>query len=309
MAFGQRAKAVDLLARIALIGGPGGGKTKTALILARALARATGNKKVGVIETERKRIEHYAKEFEFYPEYIDPPFTPQRYAEKIRALGKEDSLAVGLIDSLSHAWTAEGGALQMHDQAVSKFGGNKYAAWAAVTPHQQDMCNAMLGLNKHLIVTMRAKEDVKLVKNDKGKTEPISVGVKGEQRGDLGYEFDFIGLMLRSCIDPMTGEELPVRMEVLKSVLGGFKAGDIINTPGDEFCAKIVASLSLSGASELNPAERKEAAKPTGSTGLTRDDFTEEERQAMREKHGVKSLAQFNHFVSGKTKEQVVAAL
>lgn len=309
MAFGKRAVAEDLLARIALIGGPGSGKTETSLRVATALAKATGGK-VGVIETERKRIEHYSKEYEFYPEYIDPPFTPKAYSAQIRAAGKETSLSVTLIDSLTHAWSAEGGALDMHSKAVQRFGGNKYAAWSVVTPDHQDMCNAMFGLNKHLIVTMRAKKDVKLVKED-GKNVPVEVGIKGEQRGDLAYDFDFIGLMHRSEIDPETGEELPVRLEVVKSVLSGFKAGDIINEPGDEFCMKIVRSLSITGADTLQPGERKEPPKQSGSAvgELTREDFTEEQRNAMRDKHGVKNLAQFKNFVHGLTKEQVLAKL
>lgn len=297
------------MGRLAFIGGPGSGKTYTALMAASALAKATDGKKVGVIETERKRIEHYSNRFEFYPEYLDPPYSPDRYAKMIRALGAEDSLAVGLIDSLSHAWTAEGGALEMHEKAVGNYGGNKFAAWAAVTPKQQQMVTAMFGLNKHLIVTMRAKDDVKLVRNDKGKLEPVSVGIKGEQRGDLAYDFDFIALMHRSEIDPVSGEELPVRLEVVKSVLRHFQAGDVIPTPGAEFCDKIVRSLSLANAANLTPGERSEPTKPAAPGDLTKDDFTEEQRNVMKEKHGVKNLAQFRQFVVGKTKEQVLAEL
>ena len=70
-------------------------------------------------------------------------FSPEVYVEAIKAAEKA-GYDVNVVDSLSHAWEGEGGALSLVDQAAAKNrGGNSYVAWRQVTPLHNKLVDAM----------------------------------------------------------------------------------------------------------------------------------------------------------------------
>src|SRR5262249_42607776 len=86
---------VNLL--IGLIGASGGGKTFTAMRLAKGIA---GDKPFAVVDTEARRALHYADQFHFEHCDLKPPFSPTAYAEAIKA-ADDAKYPVILVDSAS----------------------------------------------------------------------------------------------------------------------------------------------------------------------------------------------------------------
>lgn len=187
----QKATKKRSKARIALDGPSGAGKTYTALIAATVMAEGG---KIAVIDTERGSASLYADKFEFDVLELDN-FDPRQYIEAIEAAEKT-GYSVIVIDSLSHAWEGEGGALDQVDKAAKRLQGNSFAAWKDVTPLQRRLVDAMLQSPCHIIATMRSKMDYVQEKDEKtGKTIIRKVGMAPVQRQGMEYEFTIVGDM------------------------------------------------------------------------------------------------------------------
>lgn len=181
----QRATRKSAKARIALVGPSGSGKTYTALVMASRLGQ-----RVAVIDTEHGSADKYADLFAF----DSAPLTNHDPREYVKALGDaaREGYDVVLIDSLSHAWNGTNGALELVDKAGARKGGNKFAAWADVTPLHNQLVNAILGYPGHVVVTMRAKTEWVLEEDSRGKKTPKKVGLAPVQRDGMEYEFDLV---------------------------------------------------------------------------------------------------------------------
>lgn len=188
----KKATRHQLRLRMALFGPSGSGKTYTALRFAFALAAMEGGR-VALIDTEREAASKYAGyEIDGQPWDFDSDalsnFAPTEYTSAIQAAGKE-GYSVLIIDSLSHAWAGEGGALDLKDRQ----GGNEFTAWRNVTPMHNRMVDAILQSPCHVIATMRSKTQYVLEANDRGKMVPRKVGMEPIQRAGMEYEFDITG--------------------------------------------------------------------------------------------------------------------
>jgi hypothetical protein len=176
-----------LKGRMAIIGPTGSGKTYTALAIATAMC-----KKVAVADTESKSASKYADLFKFDVIEMDE-FSPQTYIAVIEAA--EAAGYDGLvIDSLSHAWSGKGGALEMVDNVAKRTNtGNNFAAWREVTPWHNKMIDKMIRSKLHLFVTMRSKMEYVMEKDAGGRTTVKKVGLQPIQREGMEYEFDVVG--------------------------------------------------------------------------------------------------------------------
>lgn len=190
--------------RMALTGVSGAGKTLGALYIAYGL---TGDwSKIAVIDTEHERARMYANrtdlgtgKFLYCPLY--PPYTAERYM----SLVKEAASVVGpdgvvIVDSFSHAWNNEGGVLDMKDRIAAQAGKNSYTAWNEAGKVQNSLVNTILAVECHTIVTIRSKMDYVMQENERGKTQPVKVGLAPVQRDDTEYEFDIVLDIARSHI-------------------------------------------------------------------------------------------------------------
>jgi len=173
--------------RLALCGPSGSGKTYSALLVARGLVGPSG--RIALIDTERGSGELYANLTEYDVAPLDAPFTPNRYVSLIRDAEAGGYDAV-VIDSLSHAWSGEGGVLDMKEKA-EKSQRNSFAAWRDVTPAHNVLVEAILQSNAHVIVTMRTKTAYDLVEEN-GKKKPVKVGLAPVQREGMEYEFTVV---------------------------------------------------------------------------------------------------------------------
>lgn len=180
-------------ARIALTGPSGSGKTYTALSIGTGLLPEGGT--LGVIDTERGSASKYAGLFTFKTMKL-PSFEPQALIRAL-AVAAARGIDVVVIDSLTHFWSGRGGALAQVDQRTLAAGRkDKFTTgWKEVSPLLLDMLDAILSYPGHVITTMRVKTEWVLQENDRGKKEPMKVGMKLDQRDGIEYEFDLVGAL------------------------------------------------------------------------------------------------------------------
>lgn len=182
--------------RMALTGVSGSGKTLGALYIAFGITGDWG--KIALIDTEHERGRFYANRddlntgaFMYQPMYA--PFSPARYkqmvAEGAEVVGPD---GVVIVDSMTHAWNAEGGVLELKDKIASRSGMNSYTAWSEAGREQTSLVNTIFGVNCHTIATMRSKMEYALQINEKGKQQPVKLGLAPVQRDDTEYEFDIV---------------------------------------------------------------------------------------------------------------------
>ncbi len=169
--------------RLALIGPSGSGKTYSALLIAKGLGG-----KIAMLDSERGSGSLYSDLIDYDISDLAPPFTPERYIEAINQ-AQQSGYNVLIIDSLSHAWSGQGGILEFVDRA-SQVQKNNFAAWREASPKHNSLVDAILGADLHIIVTMRSKTAWEVQKDEKtGRTRPVKIGLAPVQRDGLEYEF------------------------------------------------------------------------------------------------------------------------
>ncbi|MDB5840604.1 MAG: hypothetical protein JWQ23_2556 [Herminiimonas sp.] len=171
--------------RLGMSGPAGSGKTYSSLLIAGGLGG-----RVGMIDTEHGSGDLYA---DLLPEGYDvltlaPPYTPARYIEAIHAL-EQAGVSTIIVDSLTHAWSGEGGSLDRQGKIADK-SGNSWQAWRQVTPEHNALVEALLQSPCHIIATMRAKTEYVQEKDDRtGKTVVRKIGLAPIMRDGIEYEF------------------------------------------------------------------------------------------------------------------------
>lgn len=191
----------DVPLLIGIAGPSGGGKTLSALKIAKGLS---GGKPFALIDTERGRALHYADDFDFLHAELTEPFNPARYGEAIKAAAALEPPAI-VVDSFSHEHAGDGGVLDMHEAELERMAGNdykrreamKFAAWIKPKAEHKRLIQQLLQLRTHLIVCLRAEEKIDLVKED-GK---LVVKPKRTLSGHVGWI-------------PVAGKDLPYELTI-----------------------------------------------------------------------------------------------
>lgn len=225
LTLARQASRAQLKARVAIDGPTGSGKTWTALEWAFILGG--DDARVLVIDTERGSAEWYSDQFPPYTVVTwTPPYDPGELAATIADAGPRYDVIV--TDSLSHFWEGEGGTQDIADAAARRdSGGNRFAGWKVATPALRHLVDTLLGVDAHVIATMRSKMEYVLTEDDRGKKKPQKVGMAPVMRQGVEYEFTLIADM-----------DLEHRMVVTKSrcsavadqVAEPHRAGEIART-------------------------------------------------------------------------------
>lgn len=170
--------------RLAITGPAGSGKTYSALLIAFGLGG-----KIAMIDTENGSGDLYADLGDYDVCTLSAPYSIEKYLAAIRE-AENAGYDIIIIDSLSHAWSGEGGLLDLQGKiAASSKSGNSYAAWRQVTPMHNKLIEAMLTSRCHIIATMRSKTEYVQAENERGRTEIRKVGLAPVQREGMDYEF------------------------------------------------------------------------------------------------------------------------
>lgn len=173
--------------RLAITGPAGSGKTYGALQIAQGLGG-----KIAMLDTENGSGDLYANICDYDIQTIAAPYSVQKYIAAISE-AEEAGYDILIIDSLSHAWSGEGGLLDLHSQITrSMKNGNSYTAWNKVTPWHNRLIESMIASKCHIIATMRTKTDYAMIQTERGKTEIQKVGLAPVQRDGMDYEFTVV---------------------------------------------------------------------------------------------------------------------
>lgn len=194
---------------IALASASGGGKTRSALALARGLAGGDDSR-VAVIDTEAGRALHYAvrpgegqtkDRFAFQHGDLTAPFTPEAYMDAIKAADDTGKFDVIVVDSASHEWEGEGGLHDEHQEAVEaavqrsreaaernnwRFDEVQAAdrasigAWKEPKRRHKRLVSRLLQCRAHLILCLRADEKLRIetVEDDRGRKKTVIIQPK-----------------------------------------------------------------------------------------------------------------------------------
>ena len=138
--------------RLGLASPSGGGKTYSALLIAKGLAGSWD--KVAIIDTENGSADLYSHlgDYNVFP--LTAPYSPERYIEAIQAC-EQAGMDVIVIDSISHEWSGVGGCLELQQIATERQRiKNTYTAWKDITPRHQKFIEAILQSKCHIITTV-----------------------------------------------------------------------------------------------------------------------------------------------------------
>lgn len=181
----QKATRKKVKLRLGLSAVAGGGKTYSALLLAKGLVNDWD--KIAVIDTENNSASLYSHLGEFNTIELTAPYSPERYIQAIDACVNAGMECI-IIDSITHEWDGKGGCLEIADQVTQASNSkNSYTAWAKVTPRHQAFIDKILQCPAHVITTVRRKQDYDMVK-DGNKTQVVKVGMKEVTREGFEYE-------------------------------------------------------------------------------------------------------------------------
>lgn len=168
--------------RLGLSAVSGGGKTYSALLIAKGLTKGDLSK-VAIIDTENGSADLYSNLGEYNVITLTAPFTPERYSEAIVECEKS-GMEVIIVDSITHEWDGKGGILEIS----SSMTGNSYTNWAKLTPRHQSFIDSILQSTCHVITTVRRKQDYEMTTNSNGKLVPQKIGLKEVTREGFEYE-------------------------------------------------------------------------------------------------------------------------
>lgn len=225
------------------MGPAGSGKTYTALTIAKELGP-----RVAVLDTERGSASKYADRFGFDVVELDS-YDPRRYVDVIEAADAA-GYDVLIIDSLSHAWTGKGGALEMVDKVTARSKSrNSYTAWREVTPLHNQLVDAILGCSCHVLTTLRTKTEYVLEDNGRGGKVPRKIGMAPVQRDGLDYEFDVVGDMDWGHTLVVTKSRIPELSDA------------VIKEPGAKFAKTIARWVGVGVEESAAPVEVAPDAK------------------------------------------------
>lgn len=193
------------------MGPSGGGKTYSALSLATGIQSVVGGDIYGV-DTEAKRMLHYADQFKFKHVPFEAPFGSLDYLECLKWCVSQGARVI-VVDSLSHEHSGPGGYLDLQDQEMRRMAGDDYGtwkaekykmlSWAKPSANRRRFIDGLLQLPASFVFCFRAKEKIKPERNDRGKTEIKELGwmpIAGEE---------FVFEMTACCLLPPAARGVP----------------------------------------------------------------------------------------------------
>lgn len=185
---------------------------------------------------------------------LTAPFTPERYMEALSDFVKAGVTTL-VVDSVSHAWFAAGGILDMIEQATEK---NDMAKWAKPKRRLGKLTGQWLGCGLHLILCARGKQPLieEMVDGRKKLTPGPIVPV---QEKSLRFDMTIMALMLgdgKFTVDRQYGGKCPGTLRPI------FAAGEVMD---ESMGQKLIAWIG--GQDAITPAQRALAMAAEAAAG------------------------------------------
>lgn len=262
---------------IGLMGPSGGGKTYSALRLASGIQKVTGGDIYG-IDTEARRMLHYADMFKFKHVPFSAPFGALDYLEALRFCVAQGGKVI-IVDSMSHEHEGPGGLLDFHEKELDRLAGDDFAkrervkmlAWQKPKAARRQLINGLLQLEANFIFCFRAKETAKPVKIN-GKTEVVQQGFMPIAGDEFVFEQTVNCLLLPgaggvpSWKSEFIGERQMMKLpQQFKGILAESK-------PLDEDTGRQLAEWARGSGKAETPAAQDAAEDESWSEKLTRYD-------------------------------------
>jgi hypothetical protein len=154
---------------VGLFGPSGGGKTYSALRLATGVRNVVGGEIFG-IDTESRRMLHYADKFDFRHVQFGAPFGSLDYLAAVEHCVAHGAKVI-IVDSASHEHEGPGGVLEQHSEETKRLAKAwncsedkaQIAAWAAPKQGRRRMINTLLQINANFVFCFRAREKLKII--------------------------------------------------------------------------------------------------------------------------------------------------
>ena len=156
MSMFKKAETKAIKLTLGVIGPSGAGKTLSSLKMARGLVGENG--KIAFIGTEGGKEQLYTNHIQngFDTLTISAPYTIEKLQDALTG-AVEGGYDIVVIDSLSHFWSGDGGALSQVDEIASVSGGNSSSGWNIVTKKIDKLINRIITFPIHLILTVRSE--------------------------------------------------------------------------------------------------------------------------------------------------------
>ena len=224
MAGLRKAQRRSAKIRLGLASPSGGGKTYSALLIAKGLAGSWD--KVAIIDTENGSADLYSHLGDFNVLQLTAPYHPEKYIDAIREC-EQAGMEVIIIDSITHEWSGVGGCLELQQIATERQRiKNTYTAWKEVTPRHQKFIDAILQSNCHIITTVRSKTDYLQVDHE-GKKSIQKVGMAQVTRDGFEYELT-VSLELDVNHYAVTSKDRTCLFEGKPSFIPSEKTGEML---------------------------------------------------------------------------------
>jgi len=182
---------------LGMIGPPGGGKTLSALKLAKGIQSVRGGDIV-VIDTEGGRSRKYNDLIPFNIVEL-PAGRSDDFLAAIQAQLASAPAAI-IVDSMSDEHEAY---LEWHDEMVPKMGNNEWAAWAKPKAARKKLISGILKIKVPLIFTFRAREKTKQDMVN-GRKAVVNIGWQPVAPLEIVHTLDL------TCILPPRADGVPV---------------------------------------------------------------------------------------------------
>lgn len=253
----QKAVRKQVKFKMALTAPSGGGKTYSALKIAKGMQESMAAKgdqtKIGFIDTENGSASLYADTPgmpEFFTIDLSPPYLTTRFIDATKAL-IDAGCGIIVLDSMSHQWMGEGGILDRKEKLDARPGSNSWANWAKFTPEHEQFKSFIQQCPAHVVACLRSKQEYTQTEEN-GKKKIQKLGAAPVQRDGMEFEFSLVlDLAMNHSAD------------VSKDRTGLFD-GQIF-TPSEATGKKIIDWLSSGTKQEIIPEQTQVTVEIRGS--------------------------------------------
>ncbi len=267
-------ESVPLL--VGLMGPSGSGKTFSALRLATGIQAVVGGDIYGV-DSEARRMLHYADRFRrpdgspgFKHVQFDAPFGSLDYLAAIRYCASQGAKII-IVDSMSHEHEGPGGLLDCQAREFERMEfkeAKKMLSWQKPKAARQAMLNGILQIPANFIFCFRAKEKVKMAKDDRGKQIVVPQGFMPIAGEELVYEQTVNCLLLPHADGVPTWQSDEPGERMMMKLPEQFREIFKEKRPLNEAIGQALAAWASGGAVGMRPTQSSGGSE-TSSTGDT----------------------------------------